>query len=289
MGPGEPPPVPRFPFLETAGDRVWCTKLWNECNYLQGNEGNVDPQHLSFLHRFFDPEEQFRDSRIIMGVDVAPRLIVEPSPFGLRAYAVRNASDDEVYVRISNFVMPNGSAFDGIPFADPKIRKPLANEGYQCHWHVPIDDTHHYKFVIVERYDEAIDRAYCDEIVKGEVDEKYARPRSAANRYLQDRAEMTTRTYAGLGYNFQDQDRFAIESEGPIFDRSTELLGATDAPVVVMRRQMLEAIADIQAGRDPLMIVRDPNENPVAELVVRSQRLPKDAEVPGFWKSPAPV
>ncbi len=23
----------------------------NECNYMQGSEGNVDPQHLSFLHR----------------------------------------------------------------------------------------------------------------------------------------------------------------------------------------------------------------------------------------------
>jgi phthalate 4,5-dioxygenase oxygenase subunit len=286
FGPGEPPPIPKFPFLTAPSDRVWCTKLWNECNYLQGNEGNVDPQHLSFLHRFYDPDEQFRDSRIVMGADVAPELIVEESPFGLRAYAVRQAGSDEVYVRISNFVMPNGSTFDGIPLVDPKLRKPEANEGYQAHWHVPIDDTHHYKYVIVHRYDEALDRAYCDRSVKGDVDEKYARPRSAANRYLQDRAAMDTHTYTGMGANFQDQDRFAIESEGAIYDRSTEHLGATDAPVIVMRRQMLQAIADVQAGRDPLMLGAGAGD-PVAELVVRSQRLPKGAPVPGFWRTAA--
>src|SRR5690348_17781604 len=26
----------------------------HECNYLQGNEGNIDPVHLSYLHRFFE-------------------------------------------------------------------------------------------------------------------------------------------------------------------------------------------------------------------------------------------
>lgn len=289
LGPGAPPPVPRFPFLIAPPERVWCTKLWHECNYLQGNEGNVDPQHLSILHHFYDPREQFRDSRVIMGGDLAPKLIVEESPFGLRTYAVRKASDDEVYVRISNFVMPNGSTFDGVPMEDPAVRPPQPNEGYQAHWHVPIDDTHHYKYVIVHRYDAPADVAYLDRIVKGDVDERYARPRCAANRYLQNRAEMTTHTYTGMGPNFQDHDRFAVESEGPIFDRSTERLGTSDAGVIVMRRQMLAAIADMQAGRAPLSLAPDGEIDPVSELVVRSLRLPKDAPVPGFWRSPLPA
>ena len=29
---------------------VFQNKIWNSCNYLQGNEGNLDPSHLSFLH-----------------------------------------------------------------------------------------------------------------------------------------------------------------------------------------------------------------------------------------------
>ena len=154
---------------------------------------------------------------------------------------------------------------------------------------MPIDDTHHYKYVIVHRYDEPIDRAYCDRSVKGEVDEKYARPRSAANRYLQNRTEMDTHTYTGMGANFQDQDRFAIETEGAIYDRSTEHLGATDAPVIVMRRQMLQAIAELQAGREPPPLSGGSGADPVAELIVRSQRLPNGAPVPGFFRAGAAV
>lgn len=285
FGPGNPPALPKFPFLTAPAERVWCTKLWTECNYLQGSEGNVDPQHISFLHQFFGPNEAFVDSRVVMTLDVAPRLVVEETSFGLRAYGIRNASSDEVYVRISNFVMPNGSAFDGVPLVDPSIRPPVANEGYQAHWHVPIDNTHHYKYVIVHRYDEAVDRNYLDRSIKGDIDEKYARKASASNRYLQDRSQMHLETFAGMGMNFQDHDRFAIETEGPIFDRSGEHLGATDAPVIAMRRQMLQAIADVQAGRDPLMIARESTENPVEDLVVRSQRLPKDAPISHFWRN----
>lgn len=284
MGAGEPPPFPRFPFALAPPENVWATKLLNECNYLQGNEGNVDPQHLSFLHRFYDPREQFRDSRVVMIHDPAPDLIVEETSFGIRAYGVRNASDEQVYVRISNFVMPNGSAFDGVPLEDPAVAKPVPNAGYQSHWHVPIDDTSHYKYVIVHRYSAPVDRAYLDRCIKGEVDERYSRPRRMANRYLQDREEMKTGTFAGFGPNFQDQDRFAIETQGPIFDRSTERLGATDAPVIAMRRQMLRAVADLQAGTLPR--VMDTRENdPVADLIVRSIRLPKDAPVPGFYRT----
>jgi hypothetical protein len=257
--------------------------LWHECNYLQGNEGNVDPQHLSFLHRFGTPEQMFRDSRVIMGGDVAPQLIVEEAPFGLRTYAVRNASENEVYVRISNFVMPNGSAFDGSPLVDPKTRPPIQNEGYQCHWHVPIDDTHHYKYIVAHRYDGPVDREYLDRDVKGEVDERYARRPSRDNRYFQNRRDMTT-TYTGMGANFQDHDRFAVEGEGRIFDRSRERLGKTDEGVIGMRKQMLAAIDDVLAGRDPLGFSRDPQTNPLSDLVVRSQRLRKGAPVPGFWR-----
>jgi phthalate 4,5-dioxygenase oxygenase subunit len=284
MGPGDPPPVPKLPFLVAPRESVWCTKLWHECNYLQGNEGNVDPQHLSILHRFGDPEELFRDSRVIMSGDLAPQIIVEETSFGLRAYAVRNASDDEVYVRISNFVMPNGSAFDGVPLSDPKTTRPQPNEGYQSHWHVPIDDEHHYKYVIVHRYEGPIDRDFMDREIKGEVDEKYARRPSKANRYFQNRDDMTS-TYTGMGRNFQDHDRFAVEGAGPIFDRTRERLGRSDAALIVMRKQMLKAIDDVLAGRDPLGVARDPAVNPFADLVVRSQRLPKGAEVPGFWRS----
>src|SRR5471030_115914 len=47
MGPGVPPELPKLPFALVPEDNVFVTKLLVECNYLQGNEGNVDPQHVS--------------------------------------------------------------------------------------------------------------------------------------------------------------------------------------------------------------------------------------------------
>jgi hypothetical protein len=40
---------------------------------------------------------------------------------------------------------------------------------------------------------------------------------------------------------------------------------------------MLKAIADVVAGRDPLMAQRTPTDDPVAGLIVRAHRLKKDA------------
>src|SRR3990172_4094926 len=50
MGPGESPRLPNFPFLFCRPEQVFATKIHQACNYLQANEGNIDPQHLSFLH-----------------------------------------------------------------------------------------------------------------------------------------------------------------------------------------------------------------------------------------------
>src|SRR5919107_13480 len=50
MGPGEPPLLPGYEFLNVPDDHRVVTKIFQECNYLQANEGNQDPIHLSFLH-----------------------------------------------------------------------------------------------------------------------------------------------------------------------------------------------------------------------------------------------
>src|SRR5713226_6945972 len=56
LGPGEPPLFPNYEFLTVPDEQVASSKLYHDCNYLQGNEGNIDLIHLSFLHhnRFGD-------------------------------------------------------------------------------------------------------------------------------------------------------------------------------------------------------------------------------------------
>ena len=86
MGAGEPPLLPNYEFLAAAPENRTVVKAFYECNYLQGNEGNMDPVHLSFLHQYLS-EAQVARLRVVKEVnatdntllakDVAPTIEVE--------------------------------------------------------------------------------------------------------------------------------------------------------------------------------------------------------------------
>lgn len=284
MGPGRPPRLPDFPFMSCPPEQTWCTKLHHACNYLQGNEGNVDPQHLSFLHVAFGAHNSL-DPNIndLISADVAPELDVEETAYGYRIFTTRNVEADQKLVRITNFIMPNCSAFDGVPLFNPRKDPHQPNLGYQIHWHVPIDDGAHWKYTILYRYRGPIDRELVSNVFFGEIDENYRSLRNAQNRYLQSRQEMQTKTFAGVGRNFYDQDLVAVETQGRIMDRSREHLGTTDRPIILMRRQLLKAIDDIRAGRDPLFVERDGSPNALEDLFVRANTLPASTDIRGGW------
>jgi len=285
MGPGEPIPFPKFPWLNAPEESVWATKMIINCNYLQANEGNCDPQHLSFLHRFFAKDAADRtydNSRDLWVADPAPQIEVEEADFGLRIYSIRNVDDAQRYVRITNFIMPNNSSFLGSAIVDPKNEVIPENSYYHFHWHVPIDDGNHWKYRIAYRIDGPIDKPYCDSLLADQMGEDFNRIRRPDNRYMQDRENMKI-TFTGMGNNFHDHDRFAVESQGEIADRSIEHLGATDRAVTAMRKVMLRAIDDIEAGREPLMAHRD-GENPLAELVTLGETIPKSTDLQALWR-----
>jgi hypothetical protein len=64
----------------------------------------------------------------------------------------------------------------------------------------------------------------------------------------------------GMDPDFYDHDHWVVESQGEIVDRTTENLGTTDRAIVLMRRQLLRAIEDVRAGRDPLLVRRRPGD-----------------------------
>ncbi len=285
LGPGEPP-VLDLPWLHAPAEYSWATKLFHDCNYLQASEGNVDPQHLSFLHRNFDPS-QGREAHKYVAADAAPRIDVEETPFGLRLYAIRDIGEGDTYVRISNFIMPHGSAFPAGTVVDPAKQKLDENEHYALHFHVPIDDNRHWKYRILFRLNGPVDAEFIDRTQNNFTTESsFERPRAARNRYMQNRDEQRTRTYTGMGTNFQDHDRFATESQGRILDRTTERLATTDKPIIAMRRQMLAAIEATRRGGHPLMT--DPHDTePCSDVVVRSLRVPAGENPREAWRTPA--
>jgi hypothetical protein len=66
-------------------------------------------------------------------------------------------------------------------------------------------------------------------------------------------------------------------------DRSREHLGYTDRAVIMMRKQLLEAIAARAAGRDPLMVHRRSEPDPLVELATLSVEAPADSDLSGDW------
>ena len=278
MGPGDAPLLPSYEFLTVAPENRTVVKALYECNYLQANEGNIDRVHLSFLHQFLD-EAQIARRRVVQSVnasdntllakDMAPTIEVEVTNYGLRISTLRDASADKRYLRVTNFVMPNLSAFGGSTVGD----------GYAAHWHVPIDDHRHWKYIFAFSRTGPLDE-YLRTRSRAELTDDYRLSKTAANRYQQDRASMQSQTFTGLGTNFQVHDAFATESQGPVQNRTEENLVSSDKAIVAARKLIFNGIRDVQAGREPQHVVRDPTANTFPNLVVISDVIAKSLD----WK-----
>jgi phenylpropionate dioxygenase-like ring-hydroxylating dioxygenase large terminal subunit len=277
LGPGEPPLLPQYEFWQVPHNQRFVSKIHHQCNYLQSNEGNIDPVHLSFLHRNLEDSERDRRRRVagaelspnaLYGADLAPRIEVEPTDFGLRIFTVRAVDEEKIYFRTSNFVMPNFSTFPG----------QTAGEGYSVNWHVPIDDTSHWKFVVVFSRKQTLDQ---EVILRGrdELTADYRMKRNKANRYLQDRGSMKTQSFSGIGHAFQAQDACVIEGAGAIQDRTKEHLVTSDKAIVAARKLLLKGIQDVKQGHDPLHVVRDPSKNEFSHIAVISEVTAKSANI----------
>src|SRR5258706_79043 len=204
----------------------------------------------------------------LVGRDVAPSIDVEVVDFGVRIYTARRQPGGNVYLRVSYFVLPNLSAFPG----------QTGGEGYSVNWHVPIDDTHHWKYIFVFSRGAALDKKMIQR-ARSEVGPDYKLLRNRANRFLQDRESMEDKTFSGMGYGFQAHDLFATSSQGEVQDRTTEHLVSSDKPIVAARKLLEKAIQDIQEGREPPNVVREPAKNRYPHLQVISDLLPGDTDI----------
>ncbi len=242
LGPGAPPETPAYPFLVAPDELRANSKHFDDCNYLQGNEGNIDSIHSSFLHDG-DPvnPENNHGYELIEAME---------THYGFRAYWVRPDGPETLSVQVrNNFALPNITAI---------------GDGMTANWHVPIDDTHHWKYWLRT----CPSAAARDAAVAGRADltGDYHLVRNRENRYLQDREEMKTLTYSGIGLVNQPQDACVLETAGPIQDREQEHLGFSDQAIIVERQQLFRAIEDVQAGRDPAGVIRDPARNDFGEM-----------------------
>jgi phenylpropionate dioxygenase-like ring-hydroxylating dioxygenase large terminal subunit len=260
LGDGDPPALPEFDCFVAPDAYTFAFKGLIACNWLQALEVGIDPAHASFLHRVFedaDPAggygQQFRDKT--MGAELPmtrllreyprPAIEVEATDFGLRVAALRALADGRTHVRVTNLAFPHA------------IVIPMSREMTITQWHVPVDDTHCYWYAIFTSFAKPVDRA----VMRAQRLELYELPdyvprRNAANQYGFDPQEQAAKTFTGMGDDINVHDQWAVESMGPIQDRTSEHLGATDRAITAYRRQLFQAIEDSAAGRTAPLVLQ---------------------------------
>jgi nitrite reductase/ring-hydroxylating ferredoxin subunit len=265
LGPKDKMPLfPAYAWTQRPASHTYVTKSFQECNYLQGLEGECDSSHLSFLHRVLRGPGSNRP----IFTSVNPRYEIEKTDFGLRLIATRSLGDDEDYVRISSFVMP-------ITCAVPARNK-------EAHIYVPIDDTHSWRYDLgyLDRPLNEADRANSRAL---DLDAGYRKLANLGNDYLQDRAKQRSENFTGMA-SFLTHDSCVTESMGPRFDRSQEYLGFSDQGVVAVRNLLLKSVKDLQAGKEPPHLVHDSTRNRFPQIDTFDITIPRGQD----WRAQFP-
>jgi phthalate 4,5-dioxygenase oxygenase subunit len=259
MGPGAPPEFPYFDCFMAPSTHTFAFKGMIDCNWLQSLEVGIDPVHTSFLHRFFsdeDPSQSYgkmfrdttRDSDMpmtqIMREVTRPRIEVEETEYGFRLVTLRQISDKNTHVRVTNLVFPNAFMI------------PMSREMTISQWHVPIDDEKHYWYAIFTSFGAPVDK---DEMRRQRL-ELYQLPdyipnKNKSNDYGFDPHEQEHETFTGMGADINVHDQWACESMGAIQDRTSEHLGTSDKAIIAYRKLLREAIAQTDKGERPIMVL----------------------------------
>jgi hypothetical protein len=261
MGPGEPPAFPDFDCFVAPSSHTFAFKGMIDCNWLQSLEVGIDPVHTSFLHRFFEDEDpqagygkMFRDNTKdadipmtqIMREHTRPRIEVEETDFGFRLVTLRQISDTNTHVRVTNLVFPNAFMI------------PMSREMTISQWHVPIDDTRHYWYAIFTSFGDAVNK---DEMRRQRLAlyqlPDYVPNKNKSNDYGFDPHEQEHDTFTGMGADINVHDQWACESMGAIQNRTQEHLGTSDKAIVAYRKLLREAIEQTGKGEKPIMVLDD--------------------------------
>ena len=242
MGPrNAAPPFPAFEVNTLPPEQVYPPLvMMEECNWVQALEGDIDSSHIDYVHAKLRPDSKQRGT---FHRDKQPRLEVLPTDYGA-CYSARRRWDVDglFWHRITQFIMP---FFSMIAASDPNTVSARA-------W-VPLDDNYNLQIMMRGRLDRAITDQEREQTRNpftawGGYLESTSDPRTRHytkanihNDYLVDRRLSREELMIGIPFLVNLQDRAMTETMGPIYDRTQEHLGTTDAMVIYVRRRLIEA------------------------------------------------
>jgi 5,5'-dehydrodivanillate O-demethylase len=254
MGPGEPPPFPRYDFLVRDDGERTLNGYLRECNFMNQLDNCLDPVHATILH-----------GRDVNGVRQNPERAESPE-FEVLAddlfasYVARRQGPEpgKEWHREVSYTPPILVVHDGGSLPDD------SNAYFaDVAWRMPVDDCNTYSFIL---------KFY--PFKDGQSTIRPARnspkpPPLMRGTYL--KFDMTT---------VNGQDAAAQIGQGRIADRTAEHLGFSDRGVIQVRKLWLSAIQAVQRGDDPPGILRDLQDNEMLHFdVVGSGRLVNKGEM----------
>ena len=243
MGPQPQPLLPRWDgFVAQNTIRIMGRTIL-PINWLQIMENSLDPVHTEWLHGH---HYEFLKEQEGIKVAISTRHLkidFKEFEYGMTKHRLLEGhSEDGDDWKVGHpIVFPNMLAVGN---GDEKSRY------YSFQMRVPVDDTHtmHLWFnAYVPPQGVAVPEHLLEKVHTYEVpfmDEK--------GEYIVD--------------NVDGQDMMAWISQGAIADRSLENLGATDKGIVMYRRMLKREMQKVQAGIDPMGIVRDSARNERIDL-----------------------
>ncbi len=243
MGPQPQPLLPRWDgFVAQDTIRIMGRTIL-PINWLQIMENSLDPVHTEWLHGH---HYEFLKEQEGIKVAISTRHLkidFKEFEYGMTKHRLLEGhSEDGDDWKVGHpIVFPNMLAVGN---GDEKSRY------YSFQMRVPVDDTHtmHLWFnAYVPPQGVTVPKHLLEKVHTYEVP------------FMDDKGEY-------IVDNVDGQDMMAWISQGAIADRSLENLGSTDKGIVMYRRMLKREMQKVQAGIDPMGIVRDSARNERIDL-----------------------
>jgi 5,5'-dehydrodivanillate O-demethylase len=231
MGPpDEQPLLPRWDMLvREDGEREYQVYPVLNANWLQAEENTADSTHVHFLHGRLSE---------VLGISRGFGPLRPVLDYGFQPF-------EWGILKTLRFGGEKESLYYGRPLVFPNILR----LGGMMHWRVPLDDTHTQIFWLNFRPSK-----------DGKPVDQSNGPRvTYMPSWKNEQGEYTLADTAC-------QDTMAWETQGPLYDRTRENLGASDHGIAMFRRMLMEQIAKVQRGEAPMALVRDPELNEIIHI-----------------------
>ncbi len=249
MGPPDKKPeMPALEWLTVPESHVFVSKRLQQCNWMQGMDGDIDGCHLGFLHGHVIEQvpdlKEFRSAKWLIR-DLYPVFDPVTIPSGILLSTRRNAAEDTYYFRVNQWFLPGYTTIplpgDGPQAGHSWVPRDLGQSWvFTFSWHPsrPLTDAERADF-------EEGKSAVHAELIPG----TFLPIHNRSNEYAGPDAPPAKQPWMRIK-NFQDQDMGITESMGALYDRTRESLGSTDIVINQTRRRLMDAARSVQEGMD---------------------------------------